>query len=100
MTYQTQQYLIPQEIIDYTKTFIESRSKTHTRFRLKTYIDNAPNSLTLWSDQIGYNVKYIYYAILRNYNKVPIVCLNCNKPLKLSQIIPAETGKYCCKSVK
>lgn len=87
----TQTYLIPQYLYDYVYPFT-----LDSKFHQITYNKNFPSQGQRWLDSVGFDRKYLFYAIKKGHKQLPATCEVCGKPLKLDQIKNNKmTGKYC-----
>ena len=67
----TQTYLIPQYLYDYVYPFT-----LDPKFHQITYNKNFPNQGQQWLDSVGFDRKYLFYAIKKGHRRLPAICIN------------------------
>lgn len=87
----TQTYLIPQYLYDYVYPYT-----LDSKFHQITYNKNFPSRGQQWLDSVGFDRKYLFYAIKKGHKQLPATCIACGQPLTLNQLkLNKCTGKYC-----
>lgn len=87
----TQTYLIPQYLYDYVYPFT-----LDNKFHRIKYNSNFPKQGQQWLNSIGFDSKYLFYAVKKGHKHLPATCIACGKPLTLNQLkLNKCTGKYC-----